>query len=70
MRHDAVIWDNEATPLSVVDAAIDVLVVPLENKVGLLSVVVSVSNVAEQAFTELCLGQRIKSSEVEELEGG
>jgi len=62
-RHD------HAAELPVVEALVVVLVVPQEDEVRLVSVVVAVADVAEEALTELSLREGLKSSIVEQSEG-
>ena len=49
----AIVWSNKSAPLTISDAFVKVLIIPLKQQISLLSVIVCVSNVREETFTEL-----------------
>ena len=54
-RQDSVVGHYQATELTIVDPTIHVFIVAMEQQVGLLPVVVRISDEAEQCLTELSM---------------
>ena len=67
---NSVIGDNKLAPLPVADLAIHVIIVAHEDEMGLIAIVIRITDVAEQTFAEITLGECLKIAEVEHLESG
>ena len=68
-REHSVAGDNQAAEVTIIDPPIHVFVVPVEQKVGLFTVVVRISDEAEKSLAELCMCQPVQTPEVEDIEG-
>ena len=61
-------WHNQTHPFAETYATVHVAVVPCKHEVCLVSIVVRISDVAEQTFAELRLCHFFYGAEVEDLE--
>ena len=65
---NSVIRNDKLAPFPIADLTVHIVIVSHEDEMGLISIVIRISNVAKQTFTEITLGKCLKVAEVEHLE--